>query len=165
VQNNTDDKETDGRIVLDFKQEQLLDPDLLQFSHQRKRTARHSQRSVRGVSQNQSSIFDEEEEDLINPDEFEEIAEIYDTVRALHAKLDASKDQELAQAFDLKLRQVMESLAETVRDAGLGWAQKKAASLRAKQELLTVCSDKAIEFLKEVGAQGLASSPSKRSRI
>ena len=37
-------------------------------------------------------MLDEEEEDLINPDEFEEIAEIYDTVRALHARLDAARD-------------------------------------------------------------------------
>lgn len=32
------------------------------------------------------------DEDLINPDEFEEIAEIYDTIRMLHSKLDPMKD-------------------------------------------------------------------------
>lgn len=33
-----------------------------------------------------------QDEDLINPDEFEEIAEIYDTIRLLHSKIDPSKD-------------------------------------------------------------------------
>ena len=58
----------------------------------------------------------------------------------------------------------MERLAEVVRDASLGWAQKKTASLQAKQELLAVCADKALEFVKEAGAHGVGNSPSKRSR-
>jgi hypothetical protein len=41
-----------------------------------------------------------DDEELINPDEFEEIAEIYDSIRQLHSKLDPLRDSQLASDFD-----------------------------------------------------------------
>lgn len=40
------------------------------------------------------------DEDLINPDEFEEIAEIYDSIRELHTKNNPAIDSALAADFD-----------------------------------------------------------------
>jgi hypothetical protein len=64
------------------------------------------QRTADGYSKNGA--------DLINPDEFEEIAEIYDSIRLLHSKANPEIDRALAADFDAKLREVMETLSQTV---------------------------------------------------
>ena len=83
---------------------------------------------------------------MINPDEFEEIAEIYDSLRALHASRDPSRDLFLAQDFDNKLKTLMESLSQTLQSA-LNPHLKKERTLTAKFDLLSICSDKICDYL------------------
>ena len=89
-----------------------------------------------------------EEEDLINPDEFEEIAEIYDSIRFLHSKIDSYNDVFLAQDFDNKLKSVMEDLSEVVNNDHISKQIKKERSISSKFELLTMCSEKICDFVK-----------------
>ena len=83
----------------------------------------NSKKSIKTKNGGQSTSdldqVDHEEDDLINADEFEEIAEIYDSIRVLHSKIDPQRDTLLAQDFDYKLRQVMEELAEAVKSSDL----------------------------------------------
>ncbi|TNV84525.1 hypothetical protein FGO68_gene3771 [Halteria grandinella] len=99
-------------------------------------------RSVLDVSQQQQA-----DEDLINPDEFEEIAEIYDSIRILHSKLNPDMDSALANDFDLKLREVMEMLSNAVNSEALLKAVKREKSLTAKVDLLTMCAEKVFDYL------------------
>ena len=65
-----------------------------------------------------------QQNDGINADEFEHIAEIYDQIRLLHQQLLFSErsnsnlktqvDRNLASYFDAKLKQIMEELSQTV---------------------------------------------------
>ncbi len=89
----------------------------------------------------------EEHEDLINPDEFEELAEIYDSIRMIHAKVNPTLDAALAADFDDKLREVMEALASAVNSETLSRPTKRERSITAKVDLLTMCSDKVCDYL------------------
>ena len=71
--------------------------------------ASSSRRSL--LNRSQDEIYHMYDEELINPDEFEEIAEIYDSIRVLHSKVNPSIDSNLAADFDSKLREVMEALS------------------------------------------------------
>ena len=59
-----------------------------------------------------AKFFKDGRVDLINPEEFEEIAEIYDSIRLLHSNQNI--DNSLAADFDAKLKEIMESLSTTV---------------------------------------------------
>lgn len=88
--------------------------------------------------------------ELINPDEFEEIAEIYDSIRVLHQKngvSDPHLDQTLASDFDHKLKEVMEALSQAVNSESLLTCVKRERSLTAKVDLLTMCAEKVFDFL------------------
>lgn len=90
-----------------------------------------------------------QDDELINPDEFEEIAEIYDSIRVLHSKLNPDMDSALASDFDLKLREVMEALSSAVNSEALLKAVKREKSLTAKVDLLTICAEKIFDYLAE----------------
>ena len=53
-------------------------------SHARGIGVSNSRRSL--LNRSQDEIYPIYDDELINPDEFEEIAEIYDTIRVLHSK-------------------------------------------------------------------------------
>lgn len=87
------------------------------------------------------------EEDFINPDEFEEIAEIYDSLRLLHSRQSPDADAQLAKDFDLKLREVMEALSMAVNSETLPRESKLERSITAKVDLLTMCAEKFSDYL------------------
>jgi hypothetical protein len=87
------------------------------------------------------------EEDFINPDEFEEIAEIYDSLRLLHSRQSPDADTQLAKDFDLKLREVMEALSMAVNTDALPRESKLERSITAKVDLLTMCAEKFSDYL------------------
>jgi|LauGreDrversion4_2_1035121.scaffolds.fasta_scaffold173188_1 hypothetical protein len=94
-----------------------------------------------------------DESSLLNPDEFEEIAEIYDQIRSLHAKLSPAMDASLAQDFDLKLREVMEVLSVAVNSDKLLKSVKREKSLSAKVDLLTTCAEKVFDYVADLGGR------------
>ena len=87
------------------------------------------------------------DDELLNPDEFEEIAEIYDQIRLLHLKLNPLSDATLAADFDTKLREVMEALALAVNTETLAKPTKRERCISAKMDLLTMCSEKICDYL------------------
>jgi len=90
---------------------------------------------------------------LINPDEFEEIAEIYDSIRLLHARVNPQLDPTLAADFDARLREVMEALSQAVNSEELLRETKKERSITAKVDLLTMCAEKISEYLSSTSHQ------------
>ena len=60
----------------------------------------NSRKSIKSKNGGQSTAefeqLDQDEDELINADEFEEIAEIYDSIRVLHSKIDPQRDSLLA---------------------------------------------------------------------
>ncbi len=88
-----------------------------------------------------------QDEDYINPDEFEEIAEIYDSLRLLHSRHSRDADAQLAKDFDYKLREVMEALSLTVNSETLPRESKLERSITAKVDLLTMCAEKFSDYL------------------
>ena len=100
--------------------------------------------------------------DLINADEFEEIAEIYDSIRVLHSQINPSKDVSLAEDFDLNLREIMESLSSYVNDSTIKNTLKKEKSLKSKFMLYAICADKITDFLKEFEVKNLRQSTDTR---
>ena len=87
------------------------------------------------------------EEEFINPDEFEEIAEIYDSLRLLHSQQSPDADAQLAKDFDLKLREVMEALSGAVNSETLTRESKLERSITAKVDLITMCAEKFSDYL------------------
>ena len=87
------------------------------------------------------------EEEFINPDEFEEIAEIYDSLRLLHSRQSPDADAQLAKDFDLKLREVMEALSGAVNSETLTRESKLERSITAKVDLITMCAEKFSDYL------------------
>lgn len=114
----------------------LSDPDL----RQKLKSQRASRKSLTSI---------EDGDEFINPDEFEEIAEIYDSIRLLHSKIHPAKDLRLAQEFDQRLREVMENLSEAVNNDNLDRTIKVERSLTAKFDLLTMCSEKLCDYIKD----------------
>lgn len=102
-----------------------------------------------GTRSAEFGMAQQDEEDLINADEFEEIAEIYDSIRVLHSNIDPERDQHLAQDFDFKLRQVMEDLSEAVKSPEISKTIKIERSLTSKFELYLMCSEKLCDFVKD----------------
>lgn len=80
----------------------------------------------------QHSDLDSTPSDLINAEEFEHIAEIYDTIRMITSKVNPHRDSQLAQDFDDRLKHVMEDLSDTVNDARINGSKKKDRSLKSK---------------------------------
>jgi hypothetical protein len=67
----------------------------------------------------------------------------------LHSKVNPSKDQQLAQEFDRKLKLVMESLSETVNDErNVRWVKIDKA-FSSKVELLDTCCGKLALYFKD----------------
>lgn len=87
------------------------------------------------------------DEDFINPDEFEEIAEIYDSLRLLHSRQSPDADAQLAKDFDFKLREVMEALSTAVNSETLARESKLERSITAKVDLFTMCAEKFSDYL------------------
>ncbi|CDW90802.1 UNKNOWN [Stylonychia lemnae] len=148
------------------------DPDLNQVYQNYSRkgsTAAKSSKSNRSLKKVNSEFDDTSEyvadEDLINPDEFEEIAEIYDTIRLLHSKLDSSKDMQLAQDFDYKLKSVMEALSEVVKSERIGREVKKERSLSSKQELYSMCAEKISDYIKDQSIKSINNSPNRKGKL
>ena len=56
---------------------------------------------------------------MVSAEEFEVVAEIYDSIRVLYTKLHPSNDSKLAKDFDKKLKNVMEELSQTVNNPSL----------------------------------------------
>lgn len=78
------------------------------------------------------------------------MAEIYDSIRMLHAKVNPTVDAALAADFDAKLREVMEALSQAVNSESLSMPTKRERSVTAKVDLLTICSDKVCDYLHSV---------------
>lgn len=72
----------------------------------------------------------EEEGELINADEFEEIAEIYDSIRLLHSKINPERDSALAEDFDNRLKVIMENLSQYVNSPNISIVFKKKSLWR-----------------------------------
>jgi hypothetical protein len=56
-------------------------------------------------------------------------------------------DSALASDFDMKLREVMETLSNAVNSEALLKAVKREKSLTAKVDLLTMCAEKVFDYL------------------
>lgn len=101
----------------------------------------------RELLEHELTHFPAQDEDYINPDEFEEIAEIYDSLRLLHSRHSLNADAQLAKDFDLKLREVMEALSLAVNSETLPRESKLERSITAKVDLLTMCAEKFSDYL------------------
>eukprot|EP00347_Sterkiella_histriomuscorum_P010213 403377168 len=182
IRQNNNKKSHQNLSINDYnynEQKQFKDPDLNQVYQNYSRKNSVGGKSSRSHRNNNNSRLDHTgtaddhsmmaDEDLINPDEFEEIAEIYDTIRTLHQKLgDPKRDFQLAHDFDSKLKEVMEELSDAVKNEKVCKEVKQERSLSSKHELYHVCAEKIAEYVKERSLRGdsnYQSSPSKRGKL
>lgn len=111
-------------------------------------SGRTNQTSERSSAQRRSSGNQRSEPKSleVNPDELEVVAVLYDSIRAMHKKIDPTRDQLLARDFDAHLKKVMESLSSSVRSEQ-PVALKNATILRAKFDLFDICLNKVTDYL------------------
>ena len=100
---------------------------------------------------------------MVSAEEFEVVAEIYDSIRVLYTKLHPSNDSKLAKDFDKKLKNVMEELSQTVNNPSLNQFYKMEKSLKSKTELYNMCSEKISFYFKDLKTPSLLASIDTRS--
>ena len=93
----------------------------------------------------------------LNPADLEQIALIYDQIRALYRQNQAEQqvktsqqiivDKKLASEFDNHLKTVMLNLSNALRSPDLNVKEKNSEVLKSKFFLYDVCFEKAIQYL------------------
>lgn len=83
----------------------------------------------------------------LNPSELEQIALLYDQIRALHRKKNFQNDKKLATEFDNHLKTVMLNLSNSLRSKDLSVMEKNSEVLKSKFFLYDVCFEKSIKCL------------------
>ncbi len=107
----------------------------------------------------------------LNPSDLEQIALIYDQIRALFRTKQtkqgkvSSVDKKLASEFDGHLKTVMLNLSNALRSAELTVKEKNAEVLKSKYFLYDVCFEKAIQYMTQQEYQSLQENgpPSNRT--
>ncbi|CDW88603.1 UNKNOWN [Stylonychia lemnae] len=123
-----------------------------QFSQQNIQSQRHlllqSSRSTREQSKSVSN--NEPQELTLNPGDLEQIAQIYDKIRAMHKENNPGNDKRLASEFDNHLKTVMLNLSNALRNDDAPLKERNAEVLKSKYFLYDVCFEKSIQYLQMV---------------
>lgn len=113
--------------------------------------------------ENEESVAVEELD--LNPADLEQIALIYDQIRALFRTRQKAVDKKLASEFDGHLKTVMLNLSNALRSQELTVKEKNAEVLKSKYFLYDVCFEKAITYLTQQEHQPEGARTSQESAV
>ena len=106
----------------------------------------HRREEGEGEEEEEDEVSALEELDL-KPEDLEQIAVLYDSIRGVRRRLHKDQDKALAEDFDQHLKTVMFELSDSLK-SDLPVYLKNANILKAKISLFDICFTKANEYLR-----------------